>query len=123
MLLDHAQVAGFGCHRARIAHLPGQLQPLRHPAAGLRELTAYLGGDAEHMQSAGASALVARPINDVGSLEAQGPSVLDVPAQLHPGQAGEREPGRGRLAQPVGEAAAALMQSQGGVILAAPEGE
>lgn len=58
LLLDHAQVAGFCRHRAKIAHLPGQLQPLRHPAAGLRDLTAHLGGDAEYMQSAGASALV-----------------------------------------------------------------
>lgn len=75
------------------------------------------------MQSAGPSALVARPIDDVRSLEAQGPSALDVPAQLHSGQADERERDRGRLAQPAGEAEAALMQSQGGVILAAPEGE
>lgn len=75
------------------------------------------------MQRAGASALVARPIDDLKSLEAQGPSALDVPAQLHPGQAGERERDRGRLAQPAGDAEAALMQSQGGLVVAAPEGE
>jgi hypothetical protein len=76
--LDRAQVAGFTGDGPQITLGAGHVEPLRHPVSSLRQVTAHLVGDAEHVQRTAASPLVVGAGDGIEGLHTQCAGLVDV---------------------------------------------